>query len=88
MDHFLNLKICESCGCLWLRAHLEASVYCAPCYERLKQFPAVSGRRRRGRRPKITIPTLHAVDARTLPDDFDFHTHATSDGAAHLGGLQ
>jgi len=88
MDLYLDLKICESCGCLWLRSHSELSVYCAPCLDRLKQFPAVGGRKGRGRPRKINLPTLHAVDAAGLLDDRDFPPPAVTISGSNLGGLQ
>jgi hypothetical protein len=90
MELRLNLKICESCGCLWLRPYTEASVYCSPCHERLRQFPAVHGRKRPGPRPKTTIPTLHAVDARSPYNDLDPRRPSSSSAAllASAGGLQ
>ncbi len=89
MELRLNLKICESCGCLWLRPHTEVSVYCSPCHDRLRQFPAVRGRKRPGPRPKTTIPTLHAVDARSPYNDLDPQPPFTPTGlTASFGGIQ
>jgi hypothetical protein len=84
MDLFLNLKICEACGSLWLRSQLEAGVYCAACYDRLKQFPTVEGRKHRGRRRKAILPTVHAVDA-LQPG---FAALSSSVPTSHAGGLQ
>jgi hypothetical protein len=84
MDLFLNLKICEACGCLWLRSQLEAGVYCASCYDRLKQFPTVEGRKHRGRRRKTILPTVHAVDS--LAPDFAGSPRGAS--TSYAGGLQ
>jgi len=88
MDLYLHLKICESCGCLWLRSHSEPSVYCAPCLDRLSQFPAVGGRKGRGRHRKSTLPTVHAVDARELPVNFEFTLPAGAASTLPMGGLQ
>jgi hypothetical protein len=41
MKHLrVNLKICEGCGALWLRAATVESVYCRGCLTRLADFPA------------------------------------------------
>lgn len=45
----VTLKVCEGCGTLWLRGDANATVYCARCAERLKQFPDPKTRRRPGR---------------------------------------
>ena len=87
MDLFLHLKICEGCGCLWLRSNLESGVYCAACFDRLKQFPAVHGRKGRGRPRKTSLPTVHAVDAPTLLPTSEF-LPAPGSSAALTGGLQ
>ena len=86
MDLFLNLKICEGCGCLWLRSQWETGVYCASCFDRLKQFPTVHGRKHRGRRRKTILPTVHAVDAFSLQPDFAALPGTRS--ATPAGGLQ
>jgi len=46
-DLKMDLKICEGCGALWLRAGVVGGVYCSRCVRVLAEFPAV----RRGRRP-------------------------------------
>lgn len=81
MDLYVSLKICESCGCLWLRPDPEAGVYCTPCFDRLKQFPAVQGRTRRGPRKRTTVPTLHAVDVHSISSELSLTAYA-------IGGLQ
>ena len=88
MDLYLDLKICESCGCLWLRSHSELSVYCAPCLDRLRQFPAVGGRKGRGRPPKNTLHMVHAVDARELPLDFEFNLPPGAVSTLRMGDLR
>jgi hypothetical protein len=70
MDLRVHLKICEACGCLWYRAQVETRVYCSTCLERLKQFPALQGRKRRGRPKKTVLPTVFAVQASTIFHDF------------------
>lgn len=47
----MQLKICEACGALWVRA-LNNGVYCQRCEVLLAEFPAPRGRSRRGRRPR------------------------------------
>jgi hypothetical protein len=63
MDLRVHLKICEACGCLWYRAHVDIRVYCAACNERFKEFPTPQSRKRRGRPRKTTLPTVFAVQA-------------------------
>jgi hypothetical protein len=48
MEVCVQLKICEGCGCLWLRAENQG-VYCCNCQVKLKDFPAPETRKRRGR---------------------------------------
>jgi len=43
----MNLKVCEGCGALWLRAEAVGGVYCSRCTRVLAEFPPV----RRGRMP-------------------------------------
>lgn len=68
MELRVNLKVCEGCGCLWYRTHLDTRVYCPPCHERFKDFPTASPRiERRGRHKKKTgltavLQTVHAVE--------------------------
>lgn len=38
-DLRMELKVCEGCGALWLRAGESAGVYCRSCSGRLAQFP-------------------------------------------------
>lgn len=49
MELFVELKICEGCGCLWFRAQTQESVYCRECCEKLREFPSPESRKRRGR---------------------------------------
>jgi len=88
MDLYLDLKICESCGCLWLRSHSELSVYCAPCFDRLRQFPSVGGRKGRGRPKKATLSSIHAVDAGEFPIDFEFTILTGAAAMPLVGGLR
>jgi hypothetical protein len=45
-DFRVDLKVCEGCGTLWLRA-AEHGVYCRGCALWLSEFPAPQGRYRR-----------------------------------------
>ena len=52
-DLRMDLKVCEGCGALWLRAGIAAGVYCRVCSRRLAEYPAPKGRRiARPRRPR------------------------------------
>lgn len=58
MELRVQLKICEGCGCLWLRAQTQGTVYCRQCETKLRDFPAPETRKRRGRpgrRPQMNI---------------------------------
>ena len=46
---FLELKVCEGCGTLWLRSTDLRQTYCPGCTQRLASFPAPSGKRAGGR---------------------------------------
>lgn len=39
----MDLKVCEGCGTLWLRAGLGEGVYCRGCARTLAEFPAAKG---------------------------------------------
>jgi len=41
----MELKYCERCGGLWLRARGEAEVYCASCAPKMAEFPVARKRR-------------------------------------------
>jgi len=41
----MELKVCEGCGALWLRAGIESGVYCKTCARKLAEFPPAKGRR-------------------------------------------
>lgn len=49
-DLRMNLKVCEGCGALWLRAEQTTGAYCRRCAERLAQFPAPIRKKKRGKR--------------------------------------
>jgi hypothetical protein len=57
----MNLKVCEGCGALWLRANLNGGIYCKRCTPKMAELPP-SGRRaiqpiaiRRTARPVMTL---------------------------------
>jgi hypothetical protein len=52
----LELKVCESCGVLWLRRDVETNVYCTSCATRLANFPPVA-QKRPGGRPRTSTRT-------------------------------
>ena len=52
----VELKVCEGCGALWLRA-MGQGVYCLGCAVRLSEFPAP----RMSRRGKKRAATRTAV---------------------------
>jgi hypothetical protein len=39
-DLRMDLKVCEGCGALWLRATVVNGVYCRGCAGRLAEYPA------------------------------------------------
>ncbi|MDP9050161.1 MAG: hypothetical protein M3O31_05460 [Acidobacteriota bacterium] len=50
MKHLqIELKVCESCGALWLRPLSVDGPYCAGCSRKLANFPASKGRHPGGR---------------------------------------
>jgi hypothetical protein len=63
MELRVQLKVCESCGCLWYRTQMHSSVYCSGCEEKLKSFPAPETRKRRGRPARKPILRIWAVAA-------------------------
>jgi hypothetical protein len=54
MDLRVHLKICEGCGCLWIRPQGLSNVYCAGCARKLRDYPVPESRKRRGRPPRMT----------------------------------
>ena len=61
MELRVQLKICESCGCLWYRAQTEGGVYCRECEEKLRDFPSPESRKRRGRPSRKPLVRVWAV---------------------------
>jgi hypothetical protein len=49
-DVCVQLKVCEGCGALWLRAGAFAGVYCRGCRLKLEELPVPNLRRFRKRR--------------------------------------
>ncbi len=66
MEMRVNLKICESCGCLWYRAQSQSGVYCRDCEEKLRSFPSPETRRRRGRPGRKPVLRIWAVAAMAM----------------------
>ncbi len=60
----MDLKVCEGCGALWLRAGIGAGVYCKECVAVLVNFPEPRGRRTGTRRPMKTVARSCAGGAR------------------------
>ena len=50
IDYRVNLKVCEGCGALWLRAEGQSVTapgrYCTACTGRLSQMPVLRPERR------------------------------------------
>ena len=66
MELRVQLKVCEGCGCLWLRAQNQETVYCRECHQKLKDFPTPESRKRRGR-PSRKPPARVFASAESLP---------------------
>jgi len=45
-DLHMDLKVCEGCGALWVRAGAAEGVYCRNCLAKLADFPVARGRRK------------------------------------------
>jgi hypothetical protein len=61
MEVRVQLKICESCGCLWYRGHSQENVYCRACDQKLKEFPTPETRKRPGRPARIRLAKVFGV---------------------------
>ena len=61
MEVCVQLKVCEGCGSLWLRAQELKTVYCKTCEHKLREFPSPESRKRRGRPCRKQISRLYAV---------------------------
>ncbi len=55
---YMQLKVCEGCGSLWLRAIVVSEVYCGACARKLADFPRAGIERRPGRKRRITASVL------------------------------
>jgi len=58
----VELKYCERCGGLWLRAAGMAIAYCPPCSREIAELPPRISPVRRRPTPLKTEPS-HAIDA-------------------------
>jgi len=61
MELYVQLKVCEGCGCLWYRALNHGSVYCQRCETKLKEFPSPESRKRRGRPTRKPVGRVWAA---------------------------
>jgi uncharacterized Zn finger protein (UPF0148 family) len=61
MELYVQLKVCEGCGCLWYRALTHGSVYCQRCEVKLKDFPSPESRKRRGRPSRKSVMKVWTV---------------------------
>ena len=61
-DLRMDLKVCEGCGALWLRAGVDAGVYCRGCRGRLAEFAAAKGRH------KLLGPRTRRIKAASMPE--------------------
>lgn len=50
----IDVKVCEGCGTLWLRAGGLGGVYCRGCAGQMAEFPAPRGRHAGGRKRRAT----------------------------------
>lgn len=59
---FLELKVCERCGGLWLRPAREGGIYCRRCHASMQAMPtpAVRGRKKRSQ-SAAAAPALEAA---------------------------
>jgi hypothetical protein len=60
----VELKYCERCGGLWLRAWGTEDIYCPPCGEEMLDLPID----RRGRKPRL--PVNDTVDLESQFEDW------------------
>jgi hypothetical protein len=59
-DLLVELKYCERCGGLWLRAQGVSTVYCGPCRTEMAALPERIGGPRRKRPIPARMESLHA----------------------------
>jgi uncharacterized Zn finger protein (UPF0148 family) len=55
----LELKYCERCGGLWIRARGTGEIYCPACSVEMLELPAARGRR------KPRLPVNHRVELKS-----------------------
>ncbi len=60
----LELKYCERCGGLWIRALNSAIIYCAPCAIEMAQVAIP--RRRNSKAGKVSAPSIERPHQLTL----------------------
>jgi hypothetical protein len=60
-DLRMDLKVCEGCGALWLRAAIVDGVYCRGCAGRLAEYPAPRKRHAGGRKRLVRISGCSAA---------------------------
>jgi len=82
MDLRVQLKVCEGCGCLFYRAQSHSCVYCLGCNARLKHFPTVESRRRRGPKNDKPLISIWAVAHQPVNEDPFVGTRAAGAGGA------
>ena len=65
----VELKYCERCGGLWLRASGNPGVYCAVCAPQMQEAARVVQPQRRGRPKRTSLPTatVFAAAEATVP---------------------
>ena len=61
MEVRVQLKICESCGCLWYRRQAQQNIYCKECENKLREFPEPGSRKRRGRPVRAVLTRVWGV---------------------------
>ncbi len=61
MEVRVQLKICESCGCLWYRGQAQPNIYCKECERKLREFPEPASRKRRGRPARALLARVWGV---------------------------
>jgi len=54
----LELKVCEGCGALWLRAGVGDGVYCSKCAFQLSKFPVAKGKHPGGRPRRLARASM------------------------------
>jgi hypothetical protein len=60
-EQLMELKYCERCGGLWLRAKGHAGIYCGPCKLELAEYPAARMRTGKGGSRSGRSKTIHST---------------------------